>query len=90
MEKANRERNKIHHRVTNLRTDALHKLTTRVRAEYGTVVIEDLNVTGMLRNKRLARHVADAGFGEIRRQLTYKGRRNACPTIVANRWYPSS
>jgi putative transposase len=44
----------------------------------------------MLRNKRLARHVADAGFGEIRRQLTYKGRRNACPTIVADRWYPSS
>jgi putative transposase len=89
-EKANRERNKLHHRVANLRTDALHKLTTRVRAEYGTVVVEDLNVAGMLRNKRLARHVADAGFGEIRRQLTYKGRRNACPTIVANRWYPSS
>ncbi|MET9680929.1 IS607 family element RNA-guided endonuclease TnpB [Streptomyces coeruleorubidus] len=89
-EKANRERNKLHHRVANLRTDALHKLTTRVRAEYGTVVVEDLNVAGMLRNKRLARHVADAGFGEIRRQLTYKGQWNACPTIVANRWYPSS
>ncbi|MCT9079293.1 IS607 family element RNA-guided endonuclease TnpB [Streptomyces fulvoviolaceus] len=89
-EKANAERNKIHHRVANLRTDALHKLTTRVRAEYGTVVVEDLNVAGMLRNQRLARRVADAGFGEIRRQLTYKGRRNACPTIVANRWYPSS
>ncbi|MEU5638015.1 IS607 family element RNA-guided endonuclease TnpB [Streptomyces milbemycinicus] len=89
-EKASRERNKLHHRVVNLRADALHKLTTRVRAEYGTVVIEDLNVAGMLRNKRLARRVADAGFGEIRRQLTYKGRRNACPTIVADRWYPSS
>ncbi|WP_190070254.1 IS607 family element RNA-guided endonuclease TnpB [Streptomyces lanatus] len=89
-EKANDERNKIHHRVANLRTDALHKLTTRVRAEYGSVVVEDLNVAGMLRNKRLARHVADAGFGEIRRQLVYKGQRNACPTIVANRWYPSS
>ncbi|WP_307675380.1 RNA-guided endonuclease TnpB family protein [Streptomyces sp. V4I2] len=89
-EKANAERNRIHHRVANLRTDALHKLTTRVRAEYGTVVVEDLNVAGMLRNKRLARRVADAGFGEIRRQLTYKGRRNACRTIVANRWYPSS
>jgi putative transposase len=89
-EKANRERNRIHHRVANLRTDALHKLTTRVRAAYGTVVVEDLNVAGMLRNRRLARRVADAGFGEIRRQLTYKGRRNACRTIVANRWYPSS
>jgi putative transposase len=89
-EKANRERNKIHHRVANLRTDALHKLTTRVRAEWGTVVVEDLNVAGMLRNKRLARRVADAGFGEIRRQLTYKGQRNACRTVVADRWYPSS
>jgi putative transposase len=76
--------------VANLRTDALHKLTTRIRAEYGTVVIEDLNVAGMLRNKRLARRVADAGFGEIRRQLTYKGQRNACRTIVADRWCPSS
>ncbi|MFK4264204.1 IS607 family element RNA-guided endonuclease TnpB [Streptomyces milbemycinicus] len=89
-ERANRERNRLHHRVANLRADALHKFTTRVRAEYGTVVVEDLNVAGMLRNRRLARHVADAGFGEIRRQLTYKGRRNACPTIVADRWYPSS
>ncbi|MEV6946443.1 IS607 family element RNA-guided endonuclease TnpB [Streptomyces sp. NPDC051172] len=88
-EKANAERNKIHHRVANLRTDALHKLTTRVRTEYGTVVIEDLNVAGMLRNKRLARRVADAGFGEIRCQLTYKGQWNGCRTIVANRWYPS-
>ncbi|MFE0908785.1 IS607 family element RNA-guided endonuclease TnpB [Streptomyces sp. NPDC058812] len=89
-EKANHQRNKIHYRVASLRTDALHKLTTRVRAEYGTVVLEDLNVAGMLRNKRLARRVADAGFGEIRRQLTYKGRRNSCPTIVANRWNPTS
>ncbi|GGS63710.1 IS607 family element RNA-guided endonuclease TnpB [Streptomyces violaceus] len=89
-EKANRERNKLHYRVANLRADALHKLTTRVRAEYGTAVVEDLNVAGMLRNRRLARRVADAGFGEIRRQLTFKGQRNACRTIVANRWFPSS
>jgi putative transposase len=89
-EKANAARNKIHHRVANLRTDALHKLTTRVRAEFGTVVVEDLHVAGMLRNRRLARRVADAGFGEIRRQLIYKGRHNACRTIVANRWYASS
>ncbi|MFF4831710.1 IS607 family element RNA-guided endonuclease TnpB [Streptomyces sp. NPDC001315] len=89
-EKANRERNKVHHRVANLRTDALHKFTTRIRAEYATVVVEDLNVAGMLKNRRLARKIADAGFGEIRRQLSYKGRRNATRTIVASRWYPSS
>ena len=90
-EKANAARNKVHHRVANLRADALHKLTTAVAAEYGTVVVEDLNVAGMLRNRRLARRIADAGFGEIRRQLTYKTRqRHATRTIVADRWYPSS
>jgi putative transposase len=90
-EKANAARNKVHHRVANLRTDALHKLTAAVAAEYGTVVVEDLNVAGMLRNRPLARQIADAGFGEIRRQLDYKTRqRHATRTIVADRWYPSS
>jgi putative transposase len=90
-EKANAARNKVHHRVANLRGDALHKLTTSVAAEYGTVVVEDLNVAGMLRNRRLARRIADAGFGEIRRQLDYKMRqRHATRTVAADRWYPSS
>ena len=53
----------------------MHKLTTSVWHEYGTVVIEDLNVAGMLKDRRLARKIADAGFSEIRRQLTYKGLR---------------
>ncbi|WP_406841029.1 IS607 family element RNA-guided endonuclease TnpB [Streptomyces sp. AHU1] len=90
-EKANARRNKVHHRVANLREDALHKLTTAVAAEYGTIVVEDLNVAGMLRNRRLARRIADAGFGEIRRQLTYKTRqRHATRIVMADRWYPSS
>ncbi|MEU9857379.1 IS607 family element RNA-guided endonuclease TnpB [Streptomyces sp. NPDC047974] len=90
-EKANAARNKVHHRVTNLRADALHKLTTALAAEYGTIVIEDLNVAGMLKNRRLARRIADVGFGEIRRQLTYKTRqRHGTRLVVADRWYPSS
>ncbi|MFF9486531.1 IS607 family element RNA-guided endonuclease TnpB [Streptomyces sp. NPDC014676] len=89
-EKAEAARNKVHHRVANLREDALHKPTTTVTAEYGTIVIEDLNVAGMLRNRRLARRIADAGFGEIRRQLTYKTRHHATRVIVASRWCPSS
>ncbi|GKQ37047.1 IS607 family element RNA-guided endonuclease TnpB [Streptomyces sp. A012304] len=90
-EKANAQRNKVHHRVANLREDALHKLTTSVAAEYGTVVVEDLNVAGMVKNRRLARRIADAGFGEIRRQLTCKTRqRHATRLVVADRWYPSS
>ncbi|KND31428.1 IS607 family element RNA-guided endonuclease TnpB [Streptomyces acidiscabies] len=90
-EKANAARNKVHHRVANLREDALHKLTTSITAEYGTVVVENLNVAGMLKNRRLARRIADAGFGEIRRQLDYKTRRrHATRIVVADRWYPSS
>ncbi|GAA1384580.1 IS607 family element RNA-guided endonuclease TnpB [Catellatospora chokoriensis] len=88
--KADAERNRVHHRVTNLRTDALHKLTTQIRAEYATVVVEDLNVAGMLSNRRLARKVADAGFGTIRRQIEYKGQWVGGVTVKADRWYPSS
>ncbi|MFD3310683.1 IS607 family element RNA-guided endonuclease TnpB [Streptomyces sp. NPDC058656] len=89
-EKANQARNKIHHRVANLREDTLHKLTTRLASEYGTVVVEDLNVAGMGRNRRLSRRIADAAFGEIRRQLTYKTRRRGTRLVVADRWFPSS
>lgn len=71
-EKANRARTTVHHRIRNLRRDGLHKLTTGLATTAGTVVVEDLNVAGMLRNRRLARGIADAGFGEIRRQLDYK------------------
>jgi putative transposase len=81
---------RTHARVANLRRDGLHNLTTRIAAEHATVVVEDLNVTGMLNNRRLARHVADAGFAEIRRQLAYKTQWNGGLLLVAGRWYPSS
>ncbi|MFU8855301.1 RNA-guided endonuclease TnpB family protein, partial [Micromonospora sp. SL1-18] len=80
----------MHHRVANLRADGLHKLTTDITGEYGTVVVEDLNVAGMLRNRRLARKIADAGFGEIRRQIVYKTAWAGGTHVVADRWFPSS
>ncbi|MFJ8579454.1 RNA-guided endonuclease TnpB family protein [Micromonospora sp. NPDC093277] len=76
--------------MANLRRDGLHKLTTRLTRRYGTIVVEDLNVAGMLRNRRLARHVADAGFAEIRRQVGYKAEWNGGRRILADLWYPSS
>ncbi|MEU4782509.1 IS607 family element RNA-guided endonuclease TnpB [Micromonospora sp. NPDC023633] len=81
---------RAHARVANLRRDGIHKLTTRLAREHGTIVVEDLNVTGMLANRRLARHITDAGFAEIRRQLTYKTQWNGARLIIADRWYPSS
>jgi putative transposase len=59
--KANAARTRLHHRTVNLRADAIHKLTTALAREYGTVVVEDLNVAGMVKNRRLARAISDAG-----------------------------
>jgi putative transposase len=88
--KANAARNRVHHRTVNLRRDAIHKLTTALAREYGSIVVEDLHVAGMVKNRRLARAISDAGFGEIRRQLTYKTNWNGGTLTVADRWYPSS
>jgi putative transposase len=88
--RADAARNRVHHRTAHLRRDAIHKLTTSLAREYGTVVVEDLNVSGMLGNRKLARVIADAGFGEIRRQLAYKTTWNGGRLEVAGRWFPSS
>jgi putative transposase len=81
---------RLHTAVTNARRDGLHKLTTRLVREHGTIVVEDLHVAGMLRNRRLARHIAGVGMAELRRQLTYKTTWSGSTVHLANRWYPSS
>ena len=88
--KANAARSRTHARVANRRRDGLHKLTTALAAGYGTVVVEDLNVAGMVRNRRLARSISDCGFGTIRTMLGYKTTWNGGRLHVANRWFPSS
>jgi putative transposase len=89
-ERAKVELGKAHARVANLRRDGLHKLTTQLAATHGTVVIENLNVAGMVRNRRLARAISDCGFGMIRQQLTYKTEWNGGRLVVADRRFPSS
>jgi putative transposase len=81
---------RLHARIVNLRADFTHKLTTRFCRENQTIVIEDLNVSGMLKNEKLAKAISDVGFGEIRRQLEYKAKRYDTRIIIANRFYPSS
>ena len=81
---------RLHWRIANIRNNALHQLTHRLTRDYGWVAIEDLNVKGMMANHRLARSLADASFGEFRRQLTYKGLQRGVQVAVVDRWYPSS
>jgi putative transposase len=88
--KARARADRVHTRVGNLRRNAIHQLTNRLVGEFDTIVIEDLHVTGMVRNRSLARHIADASWAEIRRQLTYKSERAGCALIVADRWFASS
>ncbi len=77
-------------RVADRRKDFLHKATTELTARFGTVVIEDLHVRGMLANRRLARRVADSSFAEFRRQVEYKAAWRGGRVIIADRWFPSS
>ena len=81
---------RIHARVASVRADALHKATTALSARYERVVVEDLNVAGMIANRRLARAVSDQGFGAARRMLGYKTAREGGTLVIADRWYPSS
>jgi putative transposase len=80
----------LHTRVANARRDGLHKLSTHLVAFHDTIVVEDLNVAGMVRNHRLARHIAGLGMAELRRQLDYKATDAGVRLVVADRWFPSS
>lgn len=79
-----------HHELTNLRNDLLHKLTTSLVQDYGTIVIEDLNVGGMLKNHHLARPISRQAWAEFRRQVDYKTGMHGRTLVVADRFYPST
>ena len=81
---------RAHRKVRHARRDFLHRASTRLVREHDVIVIEDLNVCGMVRNRHLARAIADCGWGEFRRQLAYKCQRYGRNLVVINRWYPSS
>lgn len=81
---------RAHRQIRNQRLDALHKATTMLAKTKSVLVVEDLHVAGMLRNRRLARSIADASWAELHRQLVYKTRGYGSRLVVADRWYPSS
>ena len=90
-EKARRKVAKLHAQIANIRRDALHKATSAIIAQKPrVVVIEDLNVSGMMANHKLARAISDVGMHEFKRQISYKAGWVGVEVIVADRFYPSS
>ncbi|GLZ32459.1 transposase [Lentzea sp. NBRC 105346] len=91
-DKARRKVARIHAHIADRRRDHLHKLTSRLVRENQTIVIEDLNVSGMLRNGGLARAVSDASWSGFRSMLEYKAAwyGHGREVIAVDRWFPSS
>jgi putative transposase len=88
--KAARRVAKLHYKISNIRKDTIHKMTTWLTKNKSAVGIEDLNVAGMLKNRKLAQAISEIGFGEFRRQLDYKGKLYGCNIVVVDRFFPSS
>lgn len=95
--KGSRNRRKAQARVSGLhmdvgfsRSDYLHKITTELAQRKSVVVIEDLNVAGMIRCGSLSSAIADVAWSEFRRQLEYKAQWYGCRVVVADRFFPSS
>ncbi len=81
---------RLHRKIANIRAYSIHKLTSLLAKNHGTIVIEDLNVSGMMKNHKLASAISDMGFYEVRRQLEYKSKLYGSKLVVVDRWFPSS
>ena len=89
-QKTTRKVAKLHQRIANIRKDCTHKLTTDLAKNHSEIVIEDLNVSGMSKNHKLASAILDGGFFEFRRQLEYKCKWYGSTITMVDRFYPSS
>ena len=81
---------RLHEKISNCRKDTLHKITLRLIRENDVVYLENLNVSGMLKNHKLAKCIVDCSWSELARQLEYKGDWYGCEVFKVNRFYPSS
>jgi putative transposase len=89
-QRANARVQKVHAGVANSRKNLIHETTTNLAKNYDLIVVEDLNVAGMLKNHALAKHISDAAWGEFVRQLEYKTTWYGSTFVKAGRFYPSS
>jgi putative transposase len=81
---------KLHFRIANQRQAVLHELSDYLTKNFDVITIEDLNVKGMVKNRKLSRAISDAGFGYLRQMIEYKAKLRNCVVVVANRFFPSS
>jgi putative transposase len=81
---------RAHRKVRASRTDFLHKTSTRLVRDHDVIVVEDLAVKNMVRNRSLAKAISDSGWGAFRRMLEYKTAKAGKHLVVIDRWYPSS
>ena len=81
---------RFHECIKNQRSDAIHKMTTGIARTYSIVGVEDLHIKGMVKNRKLALSIADAGMGEVLRQLTYKAETFGSRIVKVGRFYASS
>ncbi|MFI9777544.1 RNA-guided endonuclease TnpB family protein [Streptomyces sp. NPDC051956] len=88
--KARRKVARIHARIADRRRDHLHKLTTRLVRENQTLVIEDLTVRNMVKNRSLARAISDAAWSDFRSMLEYKAAWHGREVTAVDRFFPSS
>jgi putative transposase len=88
--KAQQKVARLHKRIADIRKDTLHKLTTDLTKNHSRICLEDLKVSGMMANHKLAKSIADMGFREFRRQLDYKCQLYGSELLVVDRWFPSS
>ena len=89
--KREKELLKVIKRLTNIRHNYLHQVTSEiVKRKPSFICIEDLNVSGMMKNKHLSKAIQQQGFYEFRRQIQYKSEWNNIPVIIADRFFPSS
>ena len=89
-EKARQQVARLHYRIACLREDVLQKLTTRLAECYGIIGIEDLNLKGLLKNRRVSRSFSDAALGKLVTLLTHKVKQRRGQVIKVGRFFPSS
>lgn len=89
-EKAKTKLSRLHYKISCLRKNHLHQVTSNLIKRFDVIAIEDLNVKGMVKNRKLSRAISDMGFHEFKRQLIYKAAQHGKSILSVGRFFPSS